>query len=83
MFKTKCAACGASGVIGDIGSDFEMRGKYNGYPAVRCMACGSGMYVSNAGRAMITKRAKTQLIPAESWRRMCAAWDQMFPPTNG
>ena len=82
MFKVQCAACGDSGTLGTTGSTFEIRGKYNGYPAVKCLGCGAGMYVSNAGRAMITKRAKTKLIPGDSWKQMCDSWDRMFPPTS-
>jgi transposase-like protein len=83
MFTTQCASCGVSEVVGDIGNDFETRGKYNGHPAYKCNSCGAGLFVSNAGRALITKRAKTKTIPAESWKRMSEAWDQMFPQTNG
>jgi hypothetical protein len=77
--KAKCASCSAEGLVGDVTSSFEARGKYNGYPAVMCRSCGAGQFVSNAGRALLTRRAKTVLIPLESWKRMMEQWSRMFP----
>jgi hypothetical protein len=38
----------------------------------------TGVFVSNAGRAMITKRAKCQVIPRTAWSEMSAEWDRHF-----
>jgi hypothetical protein len=35
--------------------------------------------VKNAGFAMLTKKAKTEMINAELWQRMTAEWDRNFP----
>lgn len=62
-----CSHCGLTGVYGQ---SFEVYGKYNGYPAFRCLSCGGGSYITNAGRAMITKRAHSVRIPDSSWNEM-------------
>lgn len=79
MFQAMCAACQTKGEISANGGFFQARGKYNGLPAYKCTTCGVGLYVSNPGRAMLTKRAKMVLIPAASWTRMSEQWKQMFP----
>lgn len=79
MFSATCASCGQKGHIGGVGGNFAMRGKYNGYPAVVCASCRAGQYVTNAGRAVLSRRAKTRLIPDDDWKQMVAQWDQMFP----
>ncbi|MHB1130738.1 MAG: hypothetical protein ACYC06_12005, partial [Ilumatobacteraceae bacterium] len=42
--------------------------------------------VKNVGRAMITKKAKTQAIDDGTWQRMLTEWNRNFPtkerPTN-
>lgn len=77
--EAKCAVCGATGLIG---SGFEMRGKYNGYVVLKCNSCSSGLLVKNAGRAMITKKAKTESIDGDLWRRMSSEWERNFPSGN-
>lgn len=79
MFQATCAACRVKGEISAKSNSFEVRGKYNGFPAYKCSTCGVGLYVSNPGRAMLTKRAKLVLIPAASWARMSEQWQQLFP----
>ena len=76
--KAKCPSCGTKGLMGRD-RDFHARGKFNGYPAFMCASCKTGVFVSNAGRAMITKRAKTKLIPKDAWASMSAQWNQQFP----
>lgn len=76
QFSAKCNGCGSAGVVN---KDFEMRGKYGGFPVLRCNACGRGMQVVNAGSAIITKRAKTRLIAGPVWTAMCASWLRTFP----
>ena len=71
-----CSMCGANG---RIGQGFEMRGKFNGYVVLKCLSCSSGLLVKNAGRAMITKKAKTKPIEATLWKRMSAEWERNFP----
>lgn len=71
-----CAACGTKGRIED---EFEPRGKYNGYVALKCLTCDVGLLVKNPGRAMITKSAKTKVIEAALWQRMTLEWDRNFP----
>jgi hypothetical protein len=65
--KTTCAHCG---VNGSYGQTFSVHGKYNGYPAFRCEKCGNGSYVTNAGRALVTKRAYSRPITSEAWTEM-------------
>lgn len=71
-----CAQCGS---ISEIGAGFEMRGKHNGYVVLKCNSCNGGLLVKNAGRAMLTKKAKTKIINAELWKRMCVEWERNFP----
>ena len=71
-----CSVCGANGTIGQ---GFEMRGKFNGYVVLKCFSCSSGLLVKNAGRAMITKKAKTKPIDSTLWQRMSAEWERNFP----
>ena len=71
-----CAVCGQNSVIGQ---GFEMRGKFNGYVVLKCLSCSSGLLVKNAGRAMITKKAKTKPIDSTLWQRMSAEWERNFP----
>lgn len=73
--SASCAHCGASG---EIGHEFEMRGKYDGYVVLKCHACGGGLLVTNAGRAMFTKKAKTKAIDDDTWQRMLTDWDKNF-----
>jgi hypothetical protein len=58
---------------------FELRGKFNGYPVLKCNSCGAGLTVKNAGRAMLTKKAKTSVIPGGVWQNMEAEWQRRFP----
>jgi hypothetical protein len=44
-----------------------------------CKRCGSGLRIKNAGRAIITKRAKADVIPTAQWQRMTQEWEQSFP----
>ena len=76
--KLKCPCCQAADEMG-YGSIFEPRGRADGYPIYRCESCGSGLKVKNAGRAMITKRAKAVAIPSELWAQMSAEFDSAFP----
>ena len=76
VIKAKCAACGA---VSAIGQGFEMRGKFNGYPVLKCNSCRTGLLVKNAGRAMITKKSKTEPIDSALWKRMSAEWERNFP----
>jgi hypothetical protein len=71
-----CAVCGQNSAIGQ---GFEMRGKFNGYVVLKCFSCSSGLLVKNAGRAMITKKAKTKPIDSGLWQRMSAEWERNFP----
>jgi hypothetical protein len=79
MFQATCAACQTKGEISANSGSFQVRGKYNSFPAYKCTACGVGLFVSNPGRAMLTKRAKMVVIPAASWALMSEQWKQMFP----
>ena len=72
----KCAVCGVDSTIGE---GFEMRGKWNGYVVLKCFSCKSGLLVKNAGRAMITKKAKTKPIDSDLWQRMTSEWERNFP----
>ena len=45
-------------------------GRSDGRPVMRCLNCGSGMFVTNPGRAMVSKRAKTRAIPSAQWETM-------------
>lgn len=60
--KLKRPSCGFDGEMGPA-SNFEVLGRYDGYPAYRCRSCGGGLRIKNAGRAMITKRAKADRLP--------------------
>ena len=71
-----CAACGSKGSHED---GFEPRGKYNGNMVVKCLSCQAGLLIANAGRALITKKAKTKVIESGLWARMTAEWDKNFP----
>jgi len=73
------AVCANCGTVSEIGTGFEMRGKSNGYVVLRCNSCKCGLRVKNAGFAMLTKKAKTEMINAELWQRMTAEWDRNFP----
>jgi len=71
-----CAACGSKG---NYENGFEPRGKYNGYVVVKCVSCQTGLLIANAGRALITKKAKTKHIDSALWQRMTLEWDRNFP----
>lgn len=60
--KLKCPACGHDGEMGPTGK-FEVLGRYNGFPAYLCRSCDTALRIKNAGRAMITKRAKAEPLP--------------------
>ena len=79
----KCPGCGVDSFMGP-GGTYEPRGKANGYPVYKCAGCGAGLKIKNAGRAMLTKRAKAERIPADLWKSMSAQWDAAFPsrPTS-
>ena len=72
MMQTVCVRCSKTGQI-DI--DFEIRGKYEGLPVVKCNSCGAGLQIVNPGRAMFSKRAKTRLIESDLWVRMTTKFD--------
>lgn len=76
--KLKCPACKTDAEMGPR-SNYEARGKANGYPIYKCTNCGAGLKIKNAGRAMLTKRAKADQIPADLWAQMSAQWDAAFP----
>jgi hypothetical protein len=73
------AVCANCGTVSEIGTGFGMRGKSNGYVVLMCNSCKCGLRVKNAGFAMLTKKAKTEMINAELWQRMTAEWDRNFP----
>lgn len=79
MYAT-CPICTMQGQVGDDG--FELRGKWNGYPVLRCPSCNGGMTVKNAGRAMVTGKAKCKPLDATLWRSMSAEWDRNFGPAT-
>jgi hypothetical protein len=62
-----------------FGSNYELRGKANGYAIYKCRTCGFGLRIKNAGAAMITRRAKADAIPSGQWDQMSAQWDTAFP----
>lgn len=64
------AECSHCGTRGQYGQEFAVYGKFNGYPAFKCSKCENGSYVTNAGRAMLTKKAKSKPIPASAWQDM-------------
>jgi hypothetical protein len=72
MKEIICAHCLKTG-LSDI--DFEFRGKYQGLPVVKCNACGSGLQISNPGRAVFSKKASTILIDSVFWKRMTAKFE--------
>lgn len=76
--KLKCPSCRTDGVM-ERGGNYEPRGKANGYPVYKCAKCGAGLRIKNAGRAMITKRAKADQIPEVQWTEMSTQWDAAFP----
>lgn len=71
-----CAACGSKG---NYKNGFEPRGKYDGHVVVKCLSCQTGLLIANAGRALISKKAKTRVIESGLWQRMKAEWDKNFP----
>lgn len=76
--KLKCPNCNTDSEMG-FGGNYEPRGKANGYPIYQCETCGCGLKIKNAGRAMITKRAKADMVPSDLWAQMSAQWDSAFP----
>lgn len=70
--KVTCASCNKSG---QLEIEFEIRGKHEGFPVVKCNSCGAGMQVLNPGRAMFSKTAKTRLIESALWLRMTAMFE--------
>lgn len=72
MMQTVCARCSKTG---QIEIEFEIRGKYEGLPVVKCLSCGAGLQVINPGRAIFSKKAKTRLIDSALWVRMSAKFD--------
>ena len=72
-----CVACGSKG---NYENGFEPRGKYNGYVVVKCLSCQTGLLIANAGRAIITKKAKTKVIESGLCQRMTVEWAKNFPP---
>ena len=72
--KLKCPSCGVRGIMGSTGT-FEVLGRYNGYPAYLCSSCGAGLRITNAGRALITKRAKAERMPDHARDKMRDAVD--------
>ena len=73
MKQISCANCQRTG---QAEIDFEFRGKYQGLPVVKCNSCGSGLQISNPGRALLTKRASTRLIELELWQRMTTMFER-------
>ena len=63
-------------------SNYEVLGRYNGYPAVVCKNCGKGLRITNAGRSMITKRAKAALLPAGVVEDMNKRFEEMMKETH-
>jgi hypothetical protein len=76
--KLKCPSCNTDSEMG-FGGNYEPRGKDSGFAIYKCVHCGAGLRIKNAGRAMITKRAKAEQIPANTWTAMSAQWDATFP----
>ena len=72
MKEVICAHCHKTG---QTEIDFEFRGRYQGLPVVKCNACGSGLQISNPGRAIFSKRATTILIDSGLWERMVAKFE--------
>jgi hypothetical protein len=74
----RCPSCKSDGVMGP-GSNYESRGRANGYAIFKCLNCGVGLKINNPGRAMVTKRAKAERIPDAIWRQMSAQWEAHQP----
>jgi len=72
MMQVNCARCNKTG---QFEIDFEIRGKHEGLPVVKCNSCGAGMQVLNPGRAIFSKTAKTRLIESALWVRMTAMFE--------
>ena len=48
-----------------------------GNPVIRCVNCGCGFVV--AGRGLLRKRLRGQLIEPDSWARMELIWERNHP----
>ena len=72
MMQIICARCSKTG---QFEIDFEIRGKYEGFPVVKCNSCSAGMQIVNPGRAMFSKRVKTRLIDSVLWELMTAKFE--------
>lgn len=73
MKQIICAHCHKTG---QSEIEFEFRGKYQGFPVVKCNSCGSGLKISNPGRAIFSKRATTVLIDPALWQRMTLKFEE-------
>jgi hypothetical protein len=77
----KCPSCAANGLVG-TGKAFEPRGRYDGFPVYKCGTCNGGVRVTNAGRAMVTRKAKGVSIPAAQWQQMKNEFGRHAPPAK-
>lgn len=68
--RIKCPACGARGEVGDD-VVFEIRGRFQGRAVQKCLSCGSGIFVK-------PPLGRTEVIPADLWRKMQERWAQEF-----
>lgn len=68
--RIKCPACGARGEVGDDVT-FEIRGQFQGRAVQKCLGCGSGIFVK-------PPLGRTEVIPADLWRKMQERWVEEF-----
>ncbi|MGH3443202.1 MAG: hypothetical protein ACRDUY_14415 [Nitriliruptorales bacterium] len=68
--RIKCPACGARGEVGDDVT-FEIRGRFQWRAVQKCLSCGSGIFVK-------PPLGRTEVIPADLWRKMQERWVQEF-----
>lgn len=77
-----CPLCKTKEMVGGTGSPpqkFSIRGKWNGYPALKCNSCDVGLYVSHPLLHMVFGFGKKlKLIPEDDWYKMKAIWKQEF-----
>jgi hypothetical protein len=68
----KCPSCAQQSDVRDEKS-YEIRGKWEGWPVCKCLACGAGMTF----RPGITG-TKVKPLPPALWQRMEESWSRAF-----
>lgn len=74
--QVKCPACGAVGEVAPFDREvFVGRGQVKGKPVVKCLRCGSGLFIGLFSGVFV---GRPKVIPAELWSWMEEQWEARF-----